>query len=226
MKKLLLFIVIVVLVIFGGIFVWEKFFDKSYLQPEESMQIKLPSQEPNSLSISPSPIPSPFANKWKKYSTNLFSFEYPGVMPDPSFYSSLEREQNDLRSTYIWKVEKLSSGDYRHQLFLSLVGPAENTKNLRVKKWRQQQYKQTQGTSGPSDAEPGITYFKTQIVNHREILISTFIETNSKKPRSMSVYFPTNDGIYTLDIDIQGTLEELNEYQDIIPHIIDTLKIN
>jgi len=37
MRKLLMLLVFIVIVFFGGLFIWEKFFDKSYLPPEDSI---------------------------------------------------------------------------------------------------------------------------------------------------------------------------------------------
>ena len=175
--------------------------------------------------------PTPFSNHpqptiatWKTYedkSYGEFSFEYPSFLPEPTIHSP-SKQSTQYASLYRWQIDKMSYGNYEHYIDLRIEGPYLQSSEKELINWiREQNWPYEEGEHQEMAGKSQITY---KMFHDKIIVESIFTESESIYPRSWILYFKTNEGIYRIDLNVQGTTEELSNYQTVFNHILSTFK--
>lgn len=183
--------------------------------------------------VTPAPIPTstpfaakpqPLVNGWKTYtdkSDGVFSFEYPDFMPEPSIYWPGETVLHYV-SIYTWQIDKMSSGNYEHNINLHIEGPYPDSSSKDLVEWIKDQNSPYKEGILELPIGSGKTTYKT--MQGKNVVESVFTETGSKYPKEWILYINTIEGVYRLDLNVQGTEDELSNYQTIFDHITSTFK--
>lgn len=102
MKKLFLFLVVAAIIVGVGLFIWEKFFDKSYLPPEDSF---------HTVVSSPSPIPSQIPIQGVRV---IVSLKLANYAPEGTLNAAGQKSQRAAIQTIEKKVlASLPQGSYK-----------------------------------------------------------------------------------------------------------------
>ncbi len=177
------------------------------------------------------PTPTPFSTQpqpnmgeWNSYTDNtygLFVFEYPSFMPKPTIYWQDEAVLRYI-SVYTWQVDKMSFGDYNHNIDLRIQGQYPNSEEKDLIEWiKEQNLPYQEGEQQEMTGSNKITY---KTIDGQKMVLSVFTEKGSKYAKSWTLYFGTKKGIYKIDLNIQGTETELLKYQTVFDHILSTFR--
>ncbi len=168
--------------------------------------------------------PQPVISGWKLYtdlSNGDFSFEYPNFMPDPTIYWPNENPVRYI-SIYTWQIDKMSSGNYDHNIDLRITGPYKESTSTDLISWiKDQNWPYQEGELQEMAGKSKITY---KILQGRQVVQSVFTENETKNARSWVLYLKAKSGIYRIDLNTQGSDEEISKYQTIFDHILSTFK--
>lgn len=227
-RIIVLTVILFLSLLFAGYFFMNQKYEKN---PVEVTSSTVQTQVIPEVPKSGNPTPSAFPNRpqpeilgWKTYTDQVnqqFSFQYPEFMTEPS-NSDGEVNPSRISSIYVWQIDPSSSGNFEHKVDLRILGPYPDTMGVDVVRWISEQgWPAKEGMIQESYGLEQITY---KTVQGRKVVQSAFTEQNMQAPRSWTIYFNTEKGIYRIDLDLQMTKEELSKYQVIYKQLFSTLK--